>query len=173
MENSRFDWSAFYLFLMTLVAFVVGLAGCGPMGESFGLPAAARVPAELETFQGKWKFDEAKSSFAEGEDDEQTAAPSAEQKAIINAMKQLGIGMSDIEIRGTQITQLEGLLRAQYDLLDYKTQGGKIVGTALWHEDRHDPGDCTEIKITLKRDGDKLIFTREDDGEVETFFFHK
>jgi len=172
MENSRFDWSAFYLFLMTLVAFVVGLAGCGPVGESFGLPAAARVPAELETVQGKWKFDRAKSSLAaEGEDDREEM--SAEDKAFIDAMKKLGIGMSDIEIRGTQITQLEGLLRAQYDLLDYKTQGGKIVGTALWHEDRHDPGDCTEIKVTLQRDGDKLIFTREDDGEVETFFFHK
>jgi hypothetical protein len=172
MDNARSEWTALDLFLITFIAFVVGLAGCGPVGESFGLSAAEKVPAELEVFQGKWKFDEAKSFAPEGEDDGQ-AEMSAEEKAILGAMKQLGVVMSDIEIRGTQITQLEGLLRAQYDLLDYKSEGGKIVGTALWHEDRHDPGDCTEIKVSLQRSGDTLTFTREDDGDVQTFYFHK
>ena len=173
MDNSRIDWSALELLLITVVAFVVGLAGCGPVGDSFSIAGTAGVPSELAPFQGKWQLDQTKSFAPEGEADAAAQEASAEEKAFVEAMKKLGAVMSDIEIRGTQITQLGGLLQAQYDLLDYKKDGGKIVGTALWHEDRHDPGDATEIKVTLQRDGDTLIFTREDDGEAEAFYFQK
>ena len=96
---------------------------------------------------------------------------SAEDKAFFDAMQKLGVTMSDIEIRGTQITQLGGLLQAQYDLLDYRSEGGRIVGTALWHEDQHDPGDASEIKISLELSGDELTLTREDDDFTERYYF--
>jgi hypothetical protein len=100
MDNSRFDWAALQLLLITVVAFVVGLAGCGPIADSYSMSAAANVPAELAPFQGKWKLDEARSrNVPAGEDDGQTEEMPAEEKAFFAAMKKLGVVMSDIEIR--------------------------------------------------------------------------
>lgn len=166
-------------YLLLFASFLAGLVlsggGCGPLADEFALPAAASasVPSELAPFQGKWIFDKLRLPGIEGEADDGPADP--EEHALTKAMQQLGIGMTDIEIRGTQITQLGGILQAQYDLLDYSADGDKIVGKALWHEDRHDPGDASEIKVTLQRDGDQLIFTREheEDGVTERFYFSR
>ena len=169
MASSRFqiDWAMIQLLVITVLAFAIGLAGCGPLADTVASSGASSVPADLVPFQGKWKFDEDRSG-----DSSAPAEPATEEEqALLNAMKAIGVVMSDIDIRGTQITQLGGILQAQYDLLDYRSEGGRIIGTALWHEDRHDPGDCTEIKVTLQRDGNTLIFTREDDGDSQRFYF--
>lgn len=133
------------------------------------MPGATGVPSELVPLQGRWTFDESRTRREEGMADDDEI--SAEERAFLDVMKQVGVAMSDIEIRGTQITQLGGLLQAQYELLEYHYADGLIIGTALWHEDRHDRGDAIQIPITLKRNGDTLVFTREDDGESETFYF--
>ncbi len=172
MATPRFDWSALGLLFITVLAFVLGLAGCAPIGDSFAMPGETVVPSELLPFQGTWKLDEAQSPVASGQD-ASGEEMSADEKAFLDAMKKLGVVMSDIEIRGAQITQQGGFLQAQYDLLDYRSENGRIVGTALWHEDKHDPGDATEIKITLERNGDKLIFTREIDELVDRYQFHR
>jgi hypothetical protein len=172
MAPSRFqiDWPTVQLFLITVLAFVIGMAGCGPLANTMSLPATASVPTELVPFQGAWKYDAARSAIANGASTEEL---SAEGQKFLDTMKALGVGMSDIEIRGTQITQQGGLLQAQYDLLNYRTEEGRIVGTALWHEDRHDPGDASEIKVTLELSGDALIFTCEDDGFTSRYYFNR
>jgi hypothetical protein len=147
------------------------LPGCGPLGDQFSMPGATNVPSELVPFQGRWKFDEARTCREDGGSDDEEIT--AQDQALLDAMKQIGVVMSDIEIRGTQITQLGGLIQAQYDLLDYSGQGDRVFATALWHEDRHDPGDATEIKVTLERTGDTLVFTREEDGFAETYYFKR
>jgi hypothetical protein len=173
MAASRFelDWPAIQLLVITVLAFAIGLAGCGPLADSIAIPAsAASVPSELAPYQGAWKFDEARTAKANGVS-ESPSEVSAEDRAFLDAMKTLGVTMSNIEFRGTQITQQGGILQAQYDLLDYRSEGNRIVGTALWHQDRHDAGDCTEIKVTLERDGETLIFSREVDDFTDRYYF--
>ena len=165
-------------YLLLFASFLAGLVlsgGCGPLGEEFAIPgAAAPVPSELAPFQGKWKLDKIRlpGIEAEGEADEESTG---DDQALLRAMQQLGVAMGDIEIRGTRITQLGGILQAQYDLLDYRADDGTITGTALWHEDKHDPGDASEIKVTLELSGDKLVFTGEDieEGVAERFYFSR
>lgn len=145
------------------------LPGCGSLADQLSMPGATNVPSDLVPFQGRWKYDEERSRRDDGDSDDEEM--SAEDQALLDAMKQIGMVMSDIEIRGTRITQLGGLIQAQYDLLDYRSDNGRIVATALWHEDRHDPGDATEINVTLERTGDTLVFTREEDGLAESYYF--
>ncbi|MCC7409801.1 MAG: hypothetical protein IT442_17175 [Phycisphaeraceae bacterium] len=37
--------------------------------------------------------------------------------------------------------------------------GDVLVGTAVWHEDIHDPGDSSHVSVTLKLTGDRLEFS--------------
>ena len=91
MAASRFeiDWPTVQLLLITVLAFAIGLAGCGPLADSMALPQSASVPAELVPFQGKWKLDESRSAEANSTEFAE-ADLSAEDKAFFDAMQKLG-----------------------------------------------------------------------------------
>src|SRR5689334_12456088 len=97
----------------------VGLVGC--------------TPKELAPIQGQWRFDELRfleSLRRESKSDEEFK----KTLAIHEMVKQKGFAtMSDLSVSGTRIIALSGL-RQQWDLTDYRIQGGRILSKAVWHE---------------------------------------
>lgn len=82
--------------------------------------------------------------------------------------------MTDITISGSRIITCSGVLRQQYDLSDYRINADRIVATALWHEDRSDPGDASTVDVILQTDGTNLLFTVSHKGSRATYAFrHK
>lgn len=169
MDNLRYHSPGPGLICGALLTAAGPLPGCGPLAGQLEMPGSTNVPSELAPFQGKWKFDDERTRREAGDAD--SGDMSADERALLDALKQIGMAMSDIEIRGSRITQLGGLIQAQYDLLDYTGQGERIFGTAMWHEDRHDSGDAIDVRVSLERTGDTLRFSREVDGDTEDFYF--
>jgi hypothetical protein len=149
--------------LLILLTITACLVGC----------TKSTAPTELTAIQGNWQFDEAahlESMRARFTD------PGELQKMVdlYEFAKKNGTPvMTDITISGSCITTRRGLLRQQYDLSDWQTDGGRIVAKALWHEDRNDPGDATTIDVVLQTDGTNLSFTLSDEGSGQTYAFRR
>ena len=50
------------------------------------------------------------------------------------------------------------VLRWELSLTKASITDGKLVGTAIEHEDIHDPGDCQEVGVVLELEGERLKF---------------
>jgi hypothetical protein len=133
----------------------------------------AEPPQELLTVQGKWQFDEAgylNSLRARCKNPEELK----KRVGLYEFAKQNGTPvMTDITISGSRITTDRGLLRQEYELSEYRTEGRRIVAKALWHEDRNDPGDASFIDVVLQTDGTNLLFTLSHEGSGETYAFRR
>ena len=146
--------------LLTVLACLIGCTKSTP-------------PQELSTVQGDWHFDEA----AYLESMRVRYQEPNELKKMVGlyefAKKNGTSVMTDITISGSRITTGRGLLRQQYDLSDCRTEAGRIVAKALWHEDRNDPGDASTIDVVLQTDGTNLSFTLSHEGSGETYAFRR
>jgi hypothetical protein len=135
--------------------------------------AKSKPPPELSTVQGDWQFDEAgylDSLRVRYKDPEELK----KMVGLYEFAKKNGTPvMTDITISGSRITTGRGLLRQQYDLSDCRTDGGRIIAKALWHEDRNDPGDASTINVVLQTDGTNLSFTLTHEGSGETYAFRR
>jgi hypothetical protein len=86
----------------------------------------------------------------------------------------LRFGMCDSVDSCTGFTINSGVIRSgqtlpwELSLLDAKITGNKLLGTALLHEDVHDPGDCQEVSVMLERDGKRLKFNYFPESEKPT-----
>jgi hypothetical protein len=102
----------------------------------------------LKGLEGKWIFD-AKLYKANLLSE---ASTEGEKKQIEERFKQLAQQKipvhEDIDIKGTRIIG-SGLVPPQYDLFNLSVEEGKITGKAVWHEDRHDPGDACTVDVVL------------------------
>jgi hypothetical protein len=149
--------------LSILLTLLVCLIGC----------TKSKPPPELSPVQGDWRFDEAgylDSLRARSKDPEELK----QAVELYEFAKKVGMpAMTDITISGACITTGRGLLRQQYDLSDYRTNGGRIVAKALWHEDRNDPGDASTVDVVLQTDGTNLSFTVSHEGSGETYAFKR
>jgi hypothetical protein len=57
------------------------------------------------------------------------------------------------------------VLIQEFRITSADMEDGKLRGRAIWHEDIHDPGDCTIINVQLSIEGDVLEFWFFPDGE--------
>lgn len=147
----------------TLIFLLSCVASCGR--ES--------VPDELLPIQGDWFFDEARS--LEEHDRAAKSKDEAEKLRKFHAlMKANGTPVkSDIVVQGKRIIGKGRLLQEQFDILEFRRAGDKLVCKALWHEDRHDPGDASTITLVLQVTEGTLKFWLEDEDEPPFFFKRK
>lgn len=151
-----------------LLLFATVVGGCGrsnpPPSAAVstagprGLATAAPLPADM---QGDWVFNHART-LAEWK---KAMTPTEYQQiaGVANAMAH-GAGHQlhpDITIAGSAIDGVGGSLQPSYDLTSWQSNGAVVEGTAIWHEDKHDPGDMTDTPISLKRVGPELWFVQD------------
>lgn len=54
------------------------------------------------------------------------------------------------------------LLVQEFSLIEATLEGTTLHGSAMWHEDVYDPGDCAEVPISLTLTGNRLEFVLGD-----------
>jgi hypothetical protein len=154
--------------------FMILAAGCGEREkprapqvpgtrkEPGGQGDSAPVAALLEKAQGKWFFNKdlyiARLKKAATTEEEKRRL--SKRLALAETFeKRLGRPIhADIEIRGKRIIGF-GKVEPQYDLRGLTARDGRLVGTALYHEDRHDPGDAFDVNVVLRPEREKLHFS--------------
>ena len=147
------------------VALAMAACSCGRKRGS------GAVPPELKDIQGSWRFDEERY-LAEHRAQSKSEEEFQKVKSVLQRTERMGAPvMSSISVEGRRIITKGGLLQQQFDLLECRRNGGRIVCRALWHEDRHDPGDASVIDLVISVSGNDLTMQLGDGpGEVPFFF---
>ena len=123
---------------------VVAAAGCGDLtmpGQPG--PEQGRAPAETGPFDGVYVLDQ------------EPFPPSDDPDELVSLTETM---FSPLTVRGDTI-RYGSLIVGEFALVDPVVSGDVLESTALWHEDIHDPGDMTEVRVTLRREGEELHLT--------------
>jgi hypothetical protein len=133
-------------------------AGCGDLmmsGEP--RPEAGRASAPAGPFDGVYVLEREPHAAADDAD---------ELVSLTHTM------FSPLTVRGDTI-RYGSLIVGEFALLDPVVTGDVLESTALWHEDIHDPGDMTEVRLTLRREGEKLHLSIVDEDESEAVMVYR
>ena len=136
-------------------------AGCGDLMMS-GEPRLedGRASARSGPFDGVYVLDQ---HYAADEDEEDDLVSLTETM------------FSPLTIRGDTI-RYGSLIVGEFALIDPVVSGDVLESTALWHQDIHDPGDMTEVRVTLRREGEELhlsIVDVEDPDNLEATMVYR
>lgn len=127
-----------------LLGLVALLSGCGKR-------------AETSQFDGDYVLDMEAT---------QQARPGAESENDAKLAALLQQMYSPLSIRGGVIRYGRTII-GEFRLLESTIEGNELKGEAIWHEDVHDPGDMTRIKVMLRIKGERLEFTYYEDQDPE------
>jgi hypothetical protein len=145
------------------LAAVVFVAGCGDLmmpGQS--RQDTGRDAPKAGPFDGVYVLDH----------DAVPPVPDDEAAELVSLTETL---FSPLAVRGDTI-RYGSLIVGEFALLDPVVTGDVLESAALWHHDIHDPGDMTEVRVTLRRDGERLHLTivdAEDDLPVTMVYRRK
>ena len=136
-------------------------AGCGDLmmsGEPG--PEDGRASAPAGPFDGVYVLDQ------------EPLSPGDDADELVSLTETM---FSPLTVRGDTI-RYGSLIVGEFALLDPVVSGDVLESNALWHEDVHDPGDMTEVRVTLRREGEKLhlsIVDVEDPDNLEATMVYR
>lgn len=133
-------------------------------GVPQGMPESARYnhPIATPIFDGGYQLDTERSfsglrkRLAEADPDQQPAV-----KRLLALAERQFVNFS---IKHGVITSGQPLMQ-EFHLVAGSTIENHLQGRAIWHEDLHDPGDCSIVNVSLKIEGKTLLFSYFPDGE--------
>jgi hypothetical protein len=141
--------------LLAAVGGCDGLMAVGPVAVPNSAESDLEVdPSFSDQFDGAYVLDDETFSEAAGEDEESASAG-------LNLASRL---FSPLRIN-RNVIRYGKLIEGEFRLTSAEVDGNVLQGDAMWHEDVHDPGDYSEVKLTLEKDGDLLRLTYQDAEE--------
>ncbi|MCC7406539.1 MAG: hypothetical protein IT442_00600, partial [Phycisphaeraceae bacterium] len=101
---------------------------------------------DTSRFDGRYSFDQAATlaagtSSSPGDPTTQATAQDLSEWAAEQ--------FADFTVDNGVIRSGRGLVQ-EFRLVQTQSMGDVLVGTAVWHEDIHDPGDSSHVSVTLK-----------------------
>lgn len=150
----RPTFAALVLAVLATMGGCDGLIAVGPVAVRNSAESDLEVdPSFSNKFDGEYVLDD--ESFSEGADEDEAAS------AGLSLASRL---FSPLRIN-RNVIRYGKLIEGEFRLTSAEVDGNILHGDAMWHEDVHDPGDYSEIKLTLEKDGDVLRLTYQDAEE--------
>jgi hypothetical protein len=165
--------------LVVMVTAVAVLTVIGFFILERGSRGAAVRPSRVDTspFDGKYRLipgesfmqSRAELAAAEKEAAEKRESDAPESARLAAKVANLRSILRTREEQYANFTIERGVIRSgatlvqEFSLNHAKTQDGKLVGVALWHEDVEDPGDCVDEPIQFALRGTRLEFIQGDE----------
>jgi hypothetical protein len=135
-------------------------------GLRTGGAGGALVPSRVDTaaFDGRYAL-LAEPSFAALRDKARTEQDPKRRLTLETLLQWQAEQYGDFRIHRGVIRSGTRLVQ-EFSLTHADVQGNTLRGKALWHEDVGDPGDATEVPVSLRLQGDTLEFAMQgDDGQ--------
>jgi hypothetical protein len=153
------SWWKFLGFLLLLVLALNYLPTLISWLPGFGVRSGLiwkDPPPELRAFDGDYRLDTAamRDRIAAG-----LPEPMRGHKEAADSLLRLEVERyENFHIRNGVIESGREL-QQQFNLFKGTVSNGVLRGWAVWHEDVLDPGDCSNIELELRLEGDELRFT--------------
>jgi hypothetical protein len=141
---------------------VAMLVACRPGSRDAVVPSAV----DTHEFDGRYSL-VVEESFAEFRKQVEAEPDPSRRATGENLLRMLADNWADLRV-DHGVLHSGRVLVQELSFVSATRSGDRIAGTAVWHEDVHDPGDMSNVEVELRQNGDRLELRMSGGGDQST-----